>query len=371
MNPLMRTDLPALSKWNDVGGKAMITQTSCYRVMVRLRHCELGNDFPRGLFALLILAVIGLLGGCGEGGGFLDRFVTKQDEIIVERRPDPAYDQLFPYYVELCTTSQFRPKEGNLGGVAGHAVMYIKGACKDEDAPFPKLRRCRAAATSAGDPEHGAGVSVNRWLRNVNWLAFPGNALFFKGNLKSGEPLTQAHFDATVRDAIEKGVYDGVEFHDFPAGGDLESFVTNHSIGTDFALQFARSVFCARVPGDRAGFGRGYCFSERQERRVRHGRGRLQLECASPTTASIPSATLWPPPISGRRYRCGRSSSARLFNLAVPANEFVNLARLGAEGPLENYREIQNDDLSLQRRVARIWLASYASRRALENPASS
>jgi len=34
----------------------------------------------------------------------------------------------------------------------------------------------------------------------------------------------------------------------------------------------------------------------------------------------------------------------RLFNLAIPANEFVNLAQLGAEGPIEDYQLIQEDD---------------------------
>ena len=33
----------------------------------------------------------------------------------------------------------------------------------------------------------------------------------------------------------------------------------------------------------------------------------------------------------------------QLFNLAVPANEFVNLAELGTEGNIDDYREIQQD----------------------------
>src|SRR5207245_6781121 len=116
---------------------------------------------------------------------------------------------------------------------------------------FPQLRRCRVAATELSDPEHGAGVSVNRWFRNVNWVAVPGYDLFYEGNLKLGEPLTQAGFEAAMRDAIGKGVYKGVEFHDPPsvaAGAGLEDFVAAEGIGTDLALRFARSAFCARVP---------------------------------------------------------------------------------------------------------------------------
>jgi hypothetical protein len=131
--------------------------------------------------------------------------VLKPDRIIVERRPDPVYERLFPYYVELCATSQFRSKLKGEGGVAGHAVMYIKGACKDGQAPYRQLRRCRVAATELDDPEHGAGVSVGRWFRNVNWVATPGYELFYQGNLKIGERLTQAYFEATAREAIDKG----------------------------------------------------------------------------------------------------------------------------------------------------------------------
>jgi len=181
-------------------------------------HIRFGEEAGRRIVAVLLAGTTFLLSACGDDG-IISRFMLKADRIIVERRPDTVYEQLFPYYVELCATSQFRSKLKGEGGVAGHAAMYIKGACKDEEAPFPKLRRCRAAATELNDPEHGAGVSVGRWFRNVNWVAIPGYELFHDGNLKTGERLTQAHFEATVRDVISKGVYKGVEFHDYPGSG--------------------------------------------------------------------------------------------------------------------------------------------------------
>ena len=54
-------------------------------------------------------AITCLIGACGENG-VMSRFMLKSDRIIIERRPDPAYDKLFPYYVELCATSQFRSR---------------------------------------------------------------------------------------------------------------------------------------------------------------------------------------------------------------------------------------------------------------------
>jgi hypothetical protein len=284
------------------------------------------------------------LGGCGDNG-IISRFMLKPDRIIVERRPDPVYDQLFSYYVELCATSQFRSKLKGEGGVAGHAVMYIKGACKDEEASFPQLRRCRVAATDLYDPEHGAGVSVGRWFQNVNWVAIPGYDLFYQGNLKPGEPLTQPHFDATVRDVISKGVYKGVKFHASPSVGadpNLEDFIATEGIGTDLALQFARSVFCARLPITEPMLNEVIAFLNDKNKEYFKGEADYNWSvwadnCAHTLRNALAAANIWSPlSVRAVKFR-------QIFNLAVPANEFVNLAELSIKGNIEDYREIQRD----------------------------
>jgi hypothetical protein len=298
----------------------------------------------RGIFAVALAAIVLLLSGCGDNG-VISRFMLKPDRIIVERRPDPVYDQLFPYYVELCATSQFRSKLKGEGGVAGHAVMYIKGACKDEEAPFPQLREWRVAATRLDDPEHGAGVSVNRWFRNINWVAIPGYELFYQGNLKFGERLTQAHFEATVRDAIEKGIYQGVEFHEYPSantGAGLENFVANEGIGTDLALQFARSVFCARVPVTESMLDEVIAFLNDKNREYAEGDADYNWSvwadnCVHTLRNALAAANIWSPlSVQAVKLR-------QIFNLALPANEFVNLAELGTESNIEDYPGIQRD----------------------------
>ncbi len=298
----------------------------------------------RGLLAVIIAVFAGLLSGCGDDG-IIARFMLKSDHIIIERRPDPAYEKLFPYYVELCATSQFRPKLKGEGGVAGHAVMYIKGACKDERAPFPQLRRCHAVATNLDDPEHGAGVSVGRWFRNVNWVAVPGYKLFYEGNLKTGERLTQAHFEATVRDAINKDVYKGVEFHDYPTAGaqsGLEDFVVKEGVGTDFAIMFARSAFCARLPVTGPMVDEVIAFLNDKNREYAEGKADYNWSvwadnCVHTLRNALAAASIWSP-LSVRAVKF-----LQIFNLAVPANEFVNLAELGTEGDIEDYREIQRN----------------------------
>src|SRR5271169_4261808 len=128
-------------------------------------HLGIGGTVVHRVLAFATIGFATLLGGCVDDG-VMARFDLKPDDVIVERRPDAAYEKLFPYYVELCAASQFRSiLTGEGGGVAGHAVLYLKGACKDDGDPFPQLRRCRAVATSVADREHGAGSALMQCSR--------------------------------------------------------------------------------------------------------------------------------------------------------------------------------------------------------------
>ena len=93
------------------------------------------------------------------------------------------YDRLYPYHAEVCAVTQIRPLDAPVGGSAGHAVMYLKGACKQPDASFPLLETCE------GRP--GVGISVNKMFRNVNWVAIPERDFFLQGDLGERQRLTQ------------------------------------------------------------------------------------------------------------------------------------------------------------------------------------
>lgn len=288
----------------------------------------------------MAVSLILLITGCGEG--FFDRLRLKPEEIIVERRIDPRYEELFPRYVELCSISQWKDKVGRRGNPFGHALIYIKGACKDESAPIPLLRRCRGTATSIDDPEHGAAVSVGRWLRNVNFIVVPGYDLVFSGNLTLGEPLTAAHRDATVQRAIALGVFNGVELHEgwtSEADRSLTAYVTRHSVAVDFALQYSRNVFCARVPVTEPALDEIIAFLN--EKNTEYATGEADYDwnlladnCVHTVRNALAAANVWSP------ISAGETKLRALFQLAVPANEFVNLGILGAEGALDDYREV-------------------------------
>ena len=271
--------------------------------------------------------------------------VREQEQSVGETiDPGPAYEQLFGRYVELCALSQYRSFEHGEGGVPGHAVMYLKGACKDESAPTPELRPCKTVATSVDDPEHGAGVSVNRWLQNANWVATPSHRLFFQGALEEGDAVTRETFDRTVHAVIEAGVFNGVVFlPDMPTQGSLEEVVGAEFVGTDFALRMARTAYCARLPVTDEMMGDIIDYLNAVNRAYASGRANYNWSgysdnCAHLLHNALAAASIWRP-------RSVQTSKLRqIGNLSVPANEVIDLAKLGTEGPLTDGREVYRND---------------------------
>jgi hypothetical protein len=160
-------------------------------------------------------------------------------------------------------------------------------------------------ATSLRDPEHGAGISVNQMFRNVNWVATPGYELVFPGGLAPGERLTRARFEAVEQQAIAKGIYKGVTFHRFAgAASDIElrDFLERAGIGTDFALQFARSVFCARLPVTEAMLVPIIKFLTTKTAYMPRARP-TTIGAPGPTIAVTQCAMHWPQPTFGRHCR--------------------------------------------------------------------
>jgi hypothetical protein len=275
----------------------------------------------------------------------VDRVIFAPAEGFAYHEPDPRYEALFPYYVELCAVSQFRSKQFGPGGIPGHAGMYLKGACRDTDVPYPKLRRCTRNATDPGDPEHGAGISVNRWFRSVNWIAVSSRSVFFDGDRRGGEPVTEERREATVRDVLDAGVFRGVELWPVPGqeDADLTDFVRRQSYGTDFAVRVARSAVCGRVPVESEMLDEIIHFLNDLNREYATGAADYRWSgfsdnCAHTLRNALAAASIWSP-------TSVRTTKLRqLFHLAIPANEAFSFAALGTMGPVDSYPRIFADD---------------------------
>ena len=165
-------------------------------------------------------------------------------------------------------------------------------------------------------------------------MAIPGYELFFAGNLKPGERLTSRRFEAVEQDVIARGVYKGVAFHRYPgatADTDLREFLKRDGIGTDLALQFARSVFCARLPVTEGMLDQVIAFLNDKNREYAEGEANYNWSvwadnCMHTLRNALAAANIWSP-LSVRAVKF-----LQIFNLAIPANEFVNLAELMTQG---------------------------------------
>ncbi len=284
-----------------------------------------------------------------------ERLAPTRDVVVLTQRPDPVYEELFPAYAELCAVSQYRPKDREVGGSPGHGVMYLKGACLDEDAAYPRLAPCAETAADAGDASHGTGISVNKWFKNVNWVGIPGKRLFFHGNLKRGQRLTQEHFDATVQAALP--YYRGVETHPHPQAPDwsVADFVAQDSIGTDFALRYGRSVYCMRLPVTRPMMAQIIEFlnelnDDYADGETDYNWSGFHDNCVHTLRNALAAAKIWEP------KKVWTIKVRQFFNLAIPANEFMNLATLAHDSPLENFPEIYTDDLKRETLLEQSWL---------------
>jgi hypothetical protein len=147
------------------------------------------------------------------------------------------------------------------------------------------------------------------------------------------------------REAIAKGIYKGVTFHRFQDATldtELRDFLERAGIGTDLALQFARSVFCARLPVTERMLDPIIKFLNDKNHEYAEGEADYNWNawadnCSHTMRNALAAANIWSP-LSVRTTKI-----RQIFNLAVPANEFVNLAELMTQGDIENYRDILRD----------------------------
>ncbi|MEJ0070357.1 MAG: hypothetical protein WDO24_18455 [Pseudomonadota bacterium] len=253
---------------------------------------------------------------------------------------EAQYSALYPYYAEVCAVSQIQKKPGFgadiRGGPGGHAVLYLNGVCRVRDAGYPTVAVCD------GDPQPGQGVglSVNAHYSNANWVATEGRDFFLTGGLSPMTRLTRIAYRRAQEQAEAQGVLDGVTFHDgvfddMPAGMSRRDWMYEMSIGTDYAIGFARDRYCARVPLDRARMARVVDFLNDLNAPYKAGRkvfdwNVLQNNCSHMIHNALSAADIWD------MWEPERFVLFAAFDFPVPKNELVNLMRRTNDLPLND-----------------------------------
>lgn len=283
-----------------------------------------------------------ILGVCLLAAVFLTGCSTLSDKTYPPVTPGPVYQEIYPHYVQLCAVSQIRAKFADTGGIPGHAVMYLGGACKDPSAPYPRLKVCDASSTFMG-----VGVSVNKVLKNINWMAIPGRDLFFNGGLGPEETLTADRAREAIQFADATDVFAGITIHEQyqPPQNDpqaLELFIASETLGTDFALDFGRNVYCASLPVSKPMLQDiiGYL----NDMNDTYARGEADYNwsgysdnCVHLLRNALAAANVWRP------KSVNQIKLLQLFNLAVPANEMTDLAFRANNYLLEDFEMVYRD----------------------------
>jgi hypothetical protein len=243
--------------------------------------------------------------------------------------PDKAASYPLPYYAEFCALAEIHqrpgfPVEVKTVGPGGHSTLYLNGACRDTDAHYPVLKLC-----APGDSEEGVGLSVNAHFRNAQWVATPGRDFFYRGDLPQGARLTRDIYAATQDRAEALGIYDGVIFTeaamaDKPAGIGDRDYMYAVSVGTDYATDYARKRYCARVPLSQTQMQKIVAYLNDLNRPYRTGEktftwNLFENNCTHMVHNALAAAQVW------AAWSTDRFVLFSLFDFPVPANEFVNL----------------------------------------------
>jgi hypothetical protein len=275
-----------------------------------------------------------------------------------------VYAALYPYYAELCALSEIDKKPGfgaeYTSGFGGHSVLYLNGVCRDHDINYPVIKLCDGPDAAS----QGVGLSVNDHYRNANWIAVEGKDFLFYGSLKPGDHLTKDSYYQTQAIAKKMGVLNGIEFHRHffdtkPAGMSQRDYMYELSVATDYAINFGRDRYCARVPLNRDQMRRMVVYLNQLNEPYRTGKKKFQWgvltnNCSHMAHNALAAAGIW------TEDAIEEPLFIAAFTFPVPKNEFVNLMQRTNDMPIDNLLTLYGDDVARQSLMADGKLPTHA-----------
>lgn len=173
------------------------------------------------------------------------------------------YNIMNPYYAEVCTHTQYRPKDiiddAKEGGPGGHATIFLNGACLDSSKNYPQLKLCDENVDLT-DPElSGVGVSLNYMFASVRFVAIPGRKNFYRGIVPWGEKINNDVVKKTREYFYSKPWHDGIYMASEHidkchckekkcTGLEMKKCLIDQNTGIDFAISYARDSYCSKLP---------------------------------------------------------------------------------------------------------------------------
>jgi hypothetical protein len=240
------------------------------------------------------------------------------------------------YTAEVCAVSQIEQNGEGEGGANGHAVMWLKGACRDTRSAYPRIDMCATLGLDPAAAASGVGISVDQDFSNVNWVAVNDRDLFFNGGVPQGSPLEAPQLNAVYERAHELEIYKGVISH--PSYIDdylhqhslksigMEDFLIKESVGTNYALNFGRTIYCSKIPVQEAMMKKMVDYLNGLNEKYFKSND-YQWNAIGDNCTHVPHNALAAAGIVDYRP-VDQFILFQVFNLAVPADEFVDEGRL-------------------------------------------
>ncbi len=243
----------------------------------------------------------------------------------IAQEPAEAYDRAFPIHLGVCLASEVRRRDLPREAGYGHIALYLRGACRDTSAAIPQLKVCEADAEGSESL-----VSVNNYLKNLNWVVTTGRAFAFHGGLAPNENLNAERFSQAVADFIAANGARGVQIH--AAGmrdglSETDSFA-HRALGYDTATSFGRHLWCGKLPIPPKAMERIVAYLNERNRTYANNSLDYQWKlfsnnCAHLVHNALAAAGIWGP------VEIDKEFPSSLLNIAVPGNEFVRFIERG------------------------------------------
>lgn len=266
--------------------------------------------------------------------------------LVISAVAHAAYEDHFPVYFEYCSGTQWKLQNGEKGGIPGHGFTYIHGLCKDYRSSYPQVIPCSEVSPELREkyPHDGVGVSLDKNFSNVMWVAVPGRDLTFYGESER-KPITHADVQKVIQRVIDLKVFQDVVHKGekprslpFNSPEYLES-VADETLGTEYAVAWARELHCARIPAPVESLPAVAKFLNESNNQYKEGPGyewsKVSDNCAHLAINSSHAMGI------NDSIKTSQGGIKKLFNMALPTNTFLMYADLSALKKKPSLRKLE------------------------------
>jgi hypothetical protein len=165
-----------------------------------------------------------------------------------------SYDSLYPLYAIECSgTGAQKLSDPKKALDVGHALIYLKGVCRDETVNYPKIRKCYPGEKDLNSPDAGTTLSLDDNFVNTRYIAIDGFSMTMNGAVSEQSALTEENANAAVKALLQSGATRGIQFNAKtesrkPLGMSDEEWVARDLLSTSYAVRFGRSNRCVVMP---------------------------------------------------------------------------------------------------------------------------